>query len=350
MSTSRILSECLGIQAPLNELFREVGQAENLPLAQFVLSPENSSMIVTDIAPSRGSGKLQDVTARWVQRLPESEVEEGADIETCTATNSYGDSTQTYTLDTTDNIQWKAKVNKVDIARHCQENSRYIYETILRGMSVMDRKFASVLATQVVAQHGGWGTETAEFFTIASDKLQLQTMLAEGKLNPFFMPDVLQASQMANYPANPIMFGGAAVQRAANAYNAGCCGADGLNIIDIARQNQFGYAYDARLAAALGGQEFAMLTVPGAIQWLSLNFANWRAGLTLSVGTDYATTLVYTPSGLPVDLTLKDDCGNLSIIMTAIGKAVTLPLDIYEASDKYAGINYVNLLEVVDPS
>jgi hypothetical protein len=43
---------------------------------------------------------------------------------------------------------------------------------------------------------------------------------------------------------------------------------------------------------------------------------------------------------------LKDDCGNLSVIVTAVGKIVTLPTDIYEASDKLAGVNYVNCVVV----
>jgi hypothetical protein len=58
---------------------------------------------------------------------------------------------------------------------------------------------------------------------------------------------------------------------------------------------------------------------------------------------------VFSPAGVPIDLTMKDDCGNLSITMVAIGKIVTLPNDIYEASDKYAGVNYLNGLRVVNP-
>jgi hypothetical protein len=59
---------------------------------------------------------------------------------------------------------------------------------------------------------------------------------------------------------------------------------------------------------------------------------------------------VFTPAGLPVDLTMKDDCGNLSIVLTTTGKIVTLPTDIYEAGDKYAGVNYVNCVEIVNPA
>jgi hypothetical protein len=120
-------------------------------------------------------------------------------------------------------------------------------------------------------------------------------------------------------------------------------------LLEQARQFGFAFAYDKRLATALGGQNYNLITTAGAIQWLSFNFANWREGVTFQIGQNYAKTLVFTPSGLPVDLTMKDDCGNLSVTMTAIGKIVTLPSDIYESGDEYAGVNYVNGLEVVNP-
>ena len=101
MSISRILSECPNVQMSLGELFIEVGQREQLPFLEFLLSPENAKLIRTEVSP--GQGKLKTVQARWIQRLPETEVEEGGSILTCTSENDYGDSTQTYTVETSDN-------------------------------------------------------------------------------------------------------------------------------------------------------------------------------------------------------------------------------------------------------
>lgn len=348
MSISRILSECPTLQYPLGELFIEVGQREQLPFAEFVNSPENSSMIKMEVSP--GNGKLRTVQARWIQRLPETEVTEGVDILSCTATEVYGDSTQTYTLETTDTYGWNQLISADDIARHCQENSRYILESIMRGMDAVDRKVASAMATQTAAALGSWGTEVDAYYTVAADFLQLATRQTGGQaLNEFTMADVLQATRMANYPGAPIVFGGAEMQRYANAIQAGCCTQYGIDLLEISRQNGFGFAYDQRLATALGGQLFNLVTTPGAIQWLSFNLANWNAGLGVATGSNYAKTLLFTPAGTPVDLTMKDDCGNLSINIVATGKIVTLPTDIYEASDKYAGVNYVNGLQIVNP-
>jgi len=202
MSISRILSECPTIQRPLGELFMEVGQREQLPFAEFVNSPENSSMIKMEVSPGRG--KLRTVEARWIQRLPESTVTEGVDILSCTATDVYGDSTTTYTLDTTDTYGWNQLISADEIARHCQDNDRYILESILRGLDTIDRATATAMATQTVAQLGGWGTEVSGYYTVAADFLQLATRQTGGQaLNEFTMADVLQATRMANYPGAP---------------------------------------------------------------------------------------------------------------------------------------------------
>jgi len=346
MSISRILSECPNVQMSLGDLFIEVGQREQLPFLEFLLSPENAKMIRTEVAP--GNGKLKTVQARWIQRLPETEVEEGGNILTCTSDNTYGDSTQTYTVETTDTYTASQLINAADIARHCQENSRYVLESIMRLMDVLDRKVASAAAVQAVADIGNWGTDVENFFTVTSDCLVIKTIASTGIINEFALADILQATTMANYPGAPIAFGGAGMQRYANAVKAGCCSQFGIDLLAISQQNGFGFAYDSRLAAAQGSQNKALVTTAGAIQWLSFNLADWNTGVTPTAGANYSKTLVYTPAGVPCDLTMKDDCGNLSIVLTTTGLIASLPTNIYEASDKLAGVNYVNCVSIVN--
>ncbi len=336
------------MQMSLSELFIEVGQREQLPFLEFLLSPENTKLIRTEVSP--GGGKLKTVEARWIQRLPETEVEEGGHILTCTSTNNYGDSTTTYTVDVTDTYIASQLINAADIARHCQENSRYVLESVMRLMDVIDRKVASAAAVQAVADIGNWGTEVEGYYTVTGDCLQIATRQTGGQaLNEFALADILQATRMANYPGAPVVFGGAEMQRYANAVQAGCCTQFGIDLLAISQQNGFGFAYDSRVAAAQGSQLKNLVTTAGAIQWLSFNLADWNTGITPVAGSNYSKTLVFTPAGVPVDLTMKDDCGNLSIVLTTTGKIVTLPTDIYESSDKYAGVNYVNCVQIANP-
>jgi hypothetical protein len=346
MSISRILSECPNIQMPLGQLFIEVGQRESLPFLEYLNSPENVKLIRQEV--SSGGGKLRTVEARWIQRLPETEVVAGADIMNCTATNEYGDSTTTYTLETTDTYQASQLISGKDIARHCQDNNVYFLESVMRLMDVIDRKVASAAATQAVAAIGNWGTDVEGFYTVSGDCLVVKTISTSGDVNPFALADITQATTMANYPSAPIAFGGAAMQRYANAVKAGCCSNSGIDLLAISQQNGFGFAYDSRLAAAQGSQTKALVTTAGAIQWLSYNLAEWNSNFTPTVGAGYARTIAFTPAGVPVDLTLKDDCGNLSVIVTATGKIVTLPTNIYESGDKLAGVNYVNCVSIVN--
>lgn len=348
MSISRILSECPNVQMSLSELFIEVGQREQLPFLEFLLSPENTKLIRTEVSP--GGGKLKTVQARWIQRLPETEVETEGDILTCTSENNYGDSTTTYTVETSDTYIASQLINAADIARHCQENSRYVLESVMRLMDVLDRKVASAAAVQAVADIGKWGTDVEGFYTVTGDCLEIATRQTGGQaLNEFALADILQATRMANYPGAPVAFGGAEMQRYANAVQAGCCTQFGIDLLAISQQNGFGFSYDARLAAAQGDQTSALVTTAGAIQWLSFNLADWNTGITPVAGSNYSKTLVFTPAGVPCDLTMKDDCGNLSIVLTTTGKIVTLPTDIYEAGDKYSGVNYVNCISIVNP-
>jgi hypothetical protein len=347
MPISSILSECPNIQMALSELFMEVGQRESLPFIEFLNSPENVKMIKQEISP--GGGKLKTVEARWIQRLPESVVEEGEDILTCTSTNTYGDTTITYTLDSTDTYIASQLIKADEIARHCQANNVYIMEAIMRLMNAMDRKINSVAATQAVAAIGNWGTDVENFYTVTGDCLTIATMNGDTEPNPFALADITQATRMANYPGAPIAFGGPAMQRYANAVQAGCCTQYGLDLATITAQNGFGFAYDARVAEALNSPNKALVTTPGALQWLSYNLAGWNNGMTPIAGANYTKTQVITPSGVPCDLTLKDDCGNLSIVLTTVGKVISLPNTIYQAEDKYAGVNYVNCVTIVNP-
>lgn len=331
----------------LSELFLEVGQREQLPFLEFLNSPENSSMIKMQVSP--GGGKLRTIEARWIQRLPETEVEEGASIMNCTATNVYGDSTTTYTLDTTDTYQASQLISKEDIARHCQDNSRYVFESINRLLDVIDRKVASAAGVQAAAAVGAWGADVEAAYTVTDTCLELPTLDSNGNIADFTLGDIQMATSMANYPGAPVSFGGQALWRYLKQLQSGCCNQNGLDLASVSQLNGLGFAYDKRLAAEMGGNDFNLVTTLGAMQWISFELANWDAGLSAITGSNYVTTTVFTPAGVPVALTLKDDCGNLSVVATHTGKLVTLPTDIYEAGDDLSGVNYVNCLKVVNP-
>ena len=170
------------MQRPLGELFFEAPAREPLPYLEYLNSDLNSSLIKTEVSP--GGGKLRRVQARWIQRLPESIAVEGADIKNCTATEEYGDSTETYELSTTDTIQVSQKIDAETIATHCQDNSRYVVESIARLANALERAVATKAATETAALIGAWGTEVEDFFTVTDNKLEIATLLSSGDIAP----------------------------------------------------------------------------------------------------------------------------------------------------------------------
>lgn len=350
MSISRILSECPTAQKRLKDVYLTGwNRTELLPFLDFVNSPFNTRQIKQEISP--GGAKLHSVDVTWTQRLPESIVVEGASIVNCTATEKYGDTVKSYSLETTDTYQVKELIDPIDLATHCTDNSVFIYEHILDLADALDRKVASAIAIQVNAQLGGWGTEVSSYFTVAANALRIATRQTGGQaLNEFALADIRQATRMAAYPGAPIGFGGAEMERYVQAVMAaGCCNNNGIDLGAIATKNGFAFAYDARLAAALGGNLNNLVTTGGAIQLLSYNLAGWNAGLPFEVRPTYSRVKMVTPGGLAVDLTMSDACGGLSIVMTFTGKIITLPTNLYEASDKYAGINYAAKVTILNP-
>jgi len=129
---------------------------------------------------------------------------------------------------------------------------------------------------------------------------------------------------------------------------AGCCSNSGLDLAAMAREFGVANAYDRRVVAALGNQNFNMATRLYAQQLISYNFAPWKTGLDVmfQAGSDYFKTVMVTPKGLPVDVTIKDTCGEISMIVTAYGKVVGLPEDMFAACQNQAGVTFTNVIEV----
>lgn len=352
MSASRILSECPTIQRPLGELFAaNANMREPLPHLEFTLSDLNAGMLQMEVSP--GGGKTRSVQARWVQPLPESVVETGNSITTCEATEQYGDSTKTYELSLEDTYQVNQKISAVDLATHCQDNSRYVLESINRLGVALEKKVASSIATQAAAQIGKWGVDAEDYFTITDDALQIATLLANGDINPKALQQIQQAARMAQYPSGLVAFGGATMQEYAMMIMAGCCTNGGIDLSAILQQYGFSFNYDKRVANAFGSQNDVLITTPGATQLLSYNLALWNSGIADSLrgGSGYARNQIFLPSGLPVDLFMKDSgCGDLDIVMTFTGKLASLPDDLYDASTDEAGIKFLNQVKVVNPS
>lgn len=66
-------------------------------------------------------------------------------------------------------------------------------------------------------------------------------------------------------------------------------------------------------------------------------------------GTNYEHMVIRDPkTGFPLDLTISDNCGVISVNITGTPKVVGLPNDLYAVGDEQEGVNYFNKIKVVN--
>jgi hypothetical protein len=90
---------------------------------------------------------------------------------------------------------------------------------------------------------------------------------------------------------------------------------------------------------------------PGALQVITFTLADQGLGSgEVMAGANYRKMTVVDPqSGLPVDIVISDNCGNVSVIARANAKVVALPGDMFAPGDNMAGVNFFAGIKVVNP-
>ena len=132
---------------------------------------------------------------------------------------------------------------------------------------------------------------------------------------------------------------------------AGCCTQWGVNVNDLLAEFGFAFAYDRRFATAFGNvQTKSMIVEPQALQLLTYTENEALGGLG---GLDLASSNFYgtgvTPAGMPVDITIKDDCKLFTIQVQACAKLVGKPNDMFSVGDNFFGTTGIGEVTVTNP-
>ena len=135
--------------------------------------------------------------------------------------------------------------------------------------------------------------------------------------------DLDLAIMQTNFCSAPVIFGGTTIFKYARLMQAGCCSAQGLDL--QAMRDAYGKAtvWDRRVNAVTGNDGFWVLA-PGALAVLTYSGADQGLGMAQVLeGANYRKMTIQDPqSGLPIDLVISDNCGNVSITArTEIGRA-----------------------------
>lgn len=356
---SNIITACPTLQEKLNEAFKTQPTAsadERMPMAEFLLSPTNTSGISTTISP--GGGKIKTYQITYWQRLLEANLLSNQANPNCTSGDTPEDNQATYTLDTSVNLQTPGvTLTSTDLEAVCDPNSSIFQNLLLREMDVLRRGVATRITEQSAALYGTWGADGG-YFTAGnavgnvntSDELVIATLQSGGVApNPFFWAKLRNALDDIGMPSSVAVFAGQTLREAFQVAQAGCCTDSGIDLGEMMAQFGYGVAFDRRLQTALSSANKAMVIAPGALQVLQHTRAPWRQFPT-DANADYVHISLVDPKlGAIYDFSAKDDCGSVSFNLTWTGKVIGMPSDMFNASDVNTGINYVNKVLVTNP-
>lgn len=342
------LIDCPNIQSQLDLFFNTKMTLEAMPFAEFVTSPVNNFGLAQVINPT--PGKIRTIDLIYQKRLLESSVTENVENPLCVATEKDGNCSAQYTIDPTQNIKRGMLITKADLRYNCENNPDYIAGVIARLIDVVERAVATQIAAEAVALNGGW---EANVTPVINDQLIVQTLKAgtTADVYPFTMEEIDMAALQTGYGSDGVFIsGGALLYQYFRRVLAGCCTDSGVDIGQI--MNLYGkvVTYDKRLVAAYGNNLTSIMTRPGALALLTFNQAGWLNGTAVpEMAASYFSTAIFSPRlNIPMDITMKDDCGNLSINVIATTKLVAGPTDQFSAGDDFEGVNWVNEIKVTN--
>lgn len=336
------------IQDMLSAGFAANGQnvvQEQYPFLQFLASEANNFGIRQKVHPS--TNKVKTVELLYQQRILETDVSSNLSNPTCTATNKRGNLKADYTIDSAVNVGITQLIDSDDLTCTDLPFGEFLTGQILRMVDAVDRKLASQAATQAVALAGVWSNDTESSYTVSSDRLQIDIEV-NNQIAPFGYHDIQTAAQMTGYGNQKVIFGGAVLNNYLLRSQFGCCTDQGIDLKALWAKYGVASAYDRFLTAALGDKDYSLLTQPGALALLWYTKAGWSNGASVNIGADYAMTGIVSPNtGVPMDLTIKDDCGNISVSVIATTKVVGLPTDMFSTNDNLDAVTFVNKIEAV---
>lgn len=352
---STTMIPCPDLQGMLDENLATCNSSmirESMPFYDFINSPFNKTGIEQKIIP--GKGKIRQIELLYDQRILESNVKQNQPNPTCSASEKRGNLSQFYEMDIESNFQESELINPDDWVRMCRDNGVVFMEHIQRMMDAVIRRDATEKAADITTMTGDWGALTKASYTVnGSEELELRTTKTAGTTDPegFSYQKLNRAINQSGFCSPPVVFSGTEWADYSELMQSGCCYDGGIDFGDIMRRFGRAVAYDYRIAAAMGGDEFGLLVSPGTavlLNWARNEIYDQIMDETVRFGTNYTHTVVFDPrTGLKFDLNVSDTCGvGISIILTLTTKLISLPNDLFAPTDIFEGVKWINKIKV----
>lgn len=346
MSCSSTLLACPDVQLELNNYFTTCNVAtlgRDSAFLGMLTSPENVSGINQVVNP--GGAKSRTVILRYDSGVPVASVEEVTECNLdCAATNQGGDNSAEYSMDICQKVKYGESYSVYDLANICRSNQDFIAARINAMAGAIEQKIAAKTAEEAVALVGKWASDVSN---VTGDVKQVATKNGT-TLNPYFLPEIDLAAKQTGYCAPIGIFGGSELYLSTDLLNVGCCSLDGVDMMGVMSRYGKAVAWDPYVVDAFSSNNISLMTQLGAMQLLVYTVGTEASFSPLASGSssNFEIIPLTTPRyGIPVDLIVSNNCGQISMTMQTSTKLVALPTDLI-CSGASAGVNFVNLLEV----
>lgn len=341
------LTACPTIQRELAEYFTTCPVNEFMPFFEFVNSPMNNIGLSQEVSP--GNGKIRTVRLTYTPRQLESTVTANVANPKCDVDNFIGDRYTDYTLDTDENFGTGFSMTATELEAACIANETYFVRRLADMVDVLDRKLATEHTQDLASYVGRWASNVS---VNAQNEFEVNTLQASSTfIDPQTTAKIDFALQKTGFCNETMIFAGSTLAEYYRATSsAGCCTEQGIDVATIFNQYGKAVAYDRRIENVFGAAK-AVAVQAGALTLLTYTRSTWKSGMPLPYrdAGNYISTVIVSPrTGIPMDLTISDNCGTVSVSLVATTKLVALPSDLYAQGDFMSGVNYIAPIKVVN--
>lgn len=350
------VTTCPTLQAGLNSYFETCNFTNfGSPALEFLYSDVNRSGIQQLVNPT--SNKMRTVQLVYDQPIWVDEANVVADCDKiCVATTDRGDLSQSYDIDCTDGRYLEGRIKTSDWNESCRDNVEVIKSRVMKLVLGLEDIMAQKTAQELPPLVGGWSTDSTDSgLTIdVDDFLVVATKLSGGNIDPQFWQQTDLATQQAGYCNGQFITGGSQLYQAFRLFQAGCCADQGLDAAEMLRLYGRAVTFDRWIAQEFG-DDISLVFQPGSIQLLTYTDTDPVLNdldvftVDMSYRNFWEGIIVSPRAGLPMDVTFKNDCGVIHIVVKCTTKAVGLPVDMFPVGHPLVDVTYLNGIQVTNP-
>jgi len=342
------ITSCPSLQGWLTDYFASCPAARRpeSPLFNFLYSDANRSNLRNVVNPL--PGRKRTVELVYDQPVAVADVSVVASCDrVCDATTERGDASVSYTIECTDGLYVEEKIRLSDWNESCRSDGDVLIRKLANMIDGLMAKVYQKTAEEMPPLLGGWSADTSASWIDADDFLQGEVTTSAGGVSPQMYQRLDVAKMQAGYCLPTFITGGTDFYMYYKLMQAGCCTQEGVDALRILEQMGQAVSYDRYVATEFGNDISLMLQV-GSAQMLTYNAVTPAIVNLGGLGEldmtyrNYFEAIVNDPlTGAPLDLSIKSDCGVVSVVITYTSKVVALPFDLMPASHPNEGVNWL---------